>query len=103
MIISRDELISTLTNMFGDTPTDEQLKVLDDVSDTFTDFDERITTSGDWKVKYEENDASWRKRYKERFMNPATDGDTIIKEQTQDIIDDGTIRSFDELFKEREG
>ena len=50
----------------------------------------------DWKAKYEENDAEWRKKYKERFFN--TSGN-------EDGIEDGNggeeppiKRTFDDLF-----
>lgn len=103
MIISREELVSAVRNIFGEEATDEQISFIENLSDTVTDFEERITTSGDWKTKYEENDASWRKRYTERFFNPATTREKIIDEQEEDVIDDGSPKSFAELFKEREG
>ena len=43
--------------------------MLEDVSDTFTDLNER--SGEDWKTKYEENDKAWRKRYTDRFSGKA--------------------------------
>lgn len=103
MILSREDLISAVRNIFGEDSTDEQISFIENLSDTVSDFEERITTSGDWKTKYEENDASWRKRYTERFINPTVTGEKIIEEQLEDVIDDGSPKSFAELFKEREG
>lgn len=103
MILSREDLISAVRNIFGEDSTDEQISFIENLSDTVSDFEERITTSGDWKTKYEENDASWRKRYTERFINPTATGEKIIEEQLEDVIDDGSPKSFAELFKEREG
>lgn len=103
MILSREELLSAVRNIFGEDSTDEQISFIENLSDTVSDFEERITSSGDWKVKYEENDASWRRRYTERFVNPSITPDKIIEEQKEDIIDDGSPKSFAELFKEREG
>lgn len=103
MIISREELLSAARTIFGEDSTDEQITFIENLSDTVSDYEERITTSGDWKTKYEENDASWRRRYTERFVNPSTTPDKIIEEQKEDIIDDGEPKSFAELFKEREG
>lgn len=103
MIISREELISAARNFFGEDSTDEQISFIENLSDTFTDFEERVESSGDWKTKYEENDASWRKRYTERFLNPTTTVEKIINDQEKDVIDDGSPKSFAELFKEREG
>lgn len=103
MILTREELVSAVRNIFGEDSTDEQISFIENLSDTVSDFEERITTSGDWKTKYEENDANWRKRYTERFVNPNTTREKIIEEQEEDIIDDGSPKSFAELFKEREG
>lgn len=103
MILSREDLLSAVRNIFGEDSTDEQISFIENLSDTISDFEERITTSGDWKTKYEENDARWRNRYTERFVNPTTTGEKIIEEQLEDVIDDGSPKSFAELFKEREG
>ena len=103
MIISREELLAGVREIFGENNTDEQIAFIENLNDTVSDFEERITSSGDWKTKYEENDASWRRRYTERFVNPSTTPDKIIEEQKEDIIDDGAPKSFAELFKEREG
>ena len=103
MILSREDLLSAVRNIFGEDSTDEQISFIENLSDTVSDFEDRITSSGDWKTKYEENDANWRKRYTERFVNPTTTRNAIIEEQEEDIIDDGSPKSFAELFKEREG
>lgn len=103
MIISREELISAAREIFGEDSTDEQITFIENLSDTVSDFEERITSSGDWKTRYEENDANWRKRYTERFVNPSATHEEIINKQKEDVIDDGAPKSFSELFKEREG
>lgn len=59
------EIIDALKSSFGESPDDSQLAMLEDVSDTFTDLNER--NAEDWKTKYEENDKAWRKRYTDRF------------------------------------
>lgn len=103
MIISREELISAAREIFGEDSSDEQITFIENLSDTVSDFEERIATSGDWKTKYEENDANWRKRYTERFVNPTITQEEILNKQKEDVIDDGSPKSFAELFKEREG
>lgn len=59
------EIIDALKESFGESPDDTQLAMLEDVSDTFTDLNER--SSEDWRTRYEENDKAWRKRYTDRF------------------------------------
>lgn len=63
------EIIDALKSSFGESPDDTQLAMLEDVSDTFTDLNER--SGEDWKTKYEENDKAWRKRYTDRFSGKA--------------------------------
>lgn len=63
------EIIDALKESFGESPDDTQLTMLEDISDTFTDLNEKC--SGDWKTKYEENDKAWRKRYTDRFSGKA--------------------------------
>ena len=63
------EIIDALKESFGESPDDRQLAMLEDVSDTFTDLNER--SGEDWKTKYEENDKAWRKRYTDRFSGKA--------------------------------
>lgn len=70
---TRDEIIELVKARIGEDTSDEALGFLEDISDTLSDYDTRITESGDWKVKYEENDAEWRKRYKDRFEGKEVD------------------------------
>lgn len=81
---TREEILTGLRDMMGDSGnTDEGLALLDDVSDTLTDFETRSKDSTDWKQKYEENDASWRQRYHDRFFN--TEGDDTDPEPEPEI------------------
>lgn len=63
------EIIDALRETFGESPDDTQLAMLEDVSDTFTELNEKA--GEDWKTKYEENDKAWRKRYTDRFSGKA--------------------------------
>lgn len=87
---TRDELITAVNTIIGETPDDNGLSLLEDISDTFASYDD----TEDWKTKYEENDAEWRKRYKERF-----EGKKVIVEENED--DDKKEKTkFEELFEE---
>lgn len=92
-----EELMEVLKEKFDD--SDDSLKVIEDFSDTFKDYETKI--GEDWKTKYEENDADWRKRYRERFFSSPVE----VKEEQKEHIkeEDGKVRTFGELFKEREG
>lgn len=98
-IKSREDLLKSLNTLIGDNSTDENLAILEDVSDTLKDYEEKTADQTDWKTKYEQNDAEWRKKYKERFLS----GETIKDEQEEDVKKDSKSLTFDSLFKEREG
>lgn len=98
-IKSREELLKSLNALIGDNSNDESLAILEDVTDTLKDYEEKTADQTDWKTKYEQNDADWRKKYKERFMS----GETIKDEQEEDVKKDSEPLTFDSLFKEREG
>lgn len=98
-IKSREELLKSLNTLIGDNSSDENLEILEDVTDTLKDYEEKTADQTDWKTMYEQNDADWRKKYKERFLS----GETIKEEQEEDVIKDSKTLTFDSLFKEREG
>lgn len=87
------EIIDALRESFGESPDDTQLAMLEDVSDTFTDLNEK--SGEDWKTKYEENDKAWRKRYTDRFSgksDPEPDPPEDDHESTKQL-------TFESLFK----
>ena len=98
-IKTRDELLKSLNTLIGNNSTDENLAILEDVTDTLKDYEEKTADQTDWKAKYEQNDADWRKKYRERFMS----GERIKEEQEEDVERDSKHLTFDSLFKEREG
>ena len=87
---TRDELITAVNTIIGETPDDNGLSLLEDISDTFASYDD----TEDWKTKYEENDAEWRKRYKERF-----EGKEVIVEENEDNEPKEKTK-FEDLFEE---
>lgn len=98
-IKSHEDLLKSLNALIGDNTTDENLAILEDVTDTLKDYEEKTADQTNWKSKYEQNDADWRKKYKERFLS----GETIKDEQEEDVEKDSKTLTFDSLFKEREG
>ncbi len=94
-------ILSAVKQMIGDNTSDEAIALMEDITDTITDYETKVADKTDWKSKYDEVDASWRRKYIERFSGKT--GEEIKNEQEEQIKDDGEIRSFDELFTEREG
>lgn len=85
-VVERDELIQRITGLLSDPESDDSLSLIEDVTDTL-----EAGSSDDWKTKYEENDAAWRKRYKERFLKkpdkePEEDDKTEEKKTYDDLF-----------------
>ena len=93
--------MEAIRKRIGEDTSDEAIALLEDVTDTFTDYETRVADKTDWKAKYDKMDASWRKKYMDRFSGKT--GEDIKEEQEEQIKDDSEPRTFDELFTEREG
>ena len=92
-VISGEDLLKRISERIGDDNSDEALSLLEDVSDTIKDFEER--DSEDWKTKYEENDEKWRKKDRDRFENgKPVNGEPVNGEP---VIE---VKSYDDLFSE---
>lgn len=93
---SREELITTVASMFGENPTDEQISLLEDITDTVGDYEDRLSDTTDWKAKYEENDKEWRRRYTDRFNNTEPKPEPTPEPDPEPEV----MTTFDDLFKE---
>lgn len=77
-VSTKEDLVARISASFGENLSDDNISLLEDLSDTIDSFSDKE----DWKTKYEENDASWRKRYKERFEGKGDvihDGEPVIE------------------------
>lgn len=95
---TREEILESFKTRLGENPDDESISFLEDVTDTLDDFEKRANGDGtDWKSKYEENDASWRKKYTERFFSVEPEPEPKPEPKPEP---DNTPRTFSDLFKE---
>lgn len=101
---TRDEILAAIRSRLGDDTSDDALTIIEDIDDTFKDYETR--TGEDWKTKYEELDAQWRKRYRDRFFQKADNGETtpddVKDDNEEDIKEESEVKDFDELFTEKE-
>lgn len=96
-IRTREEILESIRNIVGDSTDDNTLQVLEDVTDTFTDFENKTANQTDWEAKYKENDEGWRKKYAERFYTGDPSVPPINNEPVIDEPDNKPTR-FEELF-----
>lgn len=95
---TREEILESFKTRLGEKPDDESISFLEDVTDTLDDFEKRAKGDGtDWKSKYEENDANWRKKYTERFFSVEPEPEPKPEPKPEP---DDTPRTFSDLFKE---
>lgn len=89
-----NELKADIIKFIGENDSDEAIALVEDVTDTFSDFDTRSKGDTDWKTKFEENDKEWRRKYRERFTKVE---DT---ENEEDVDEDDEHLTYEKLFKE---
>lgn len=90
-VVERDALIQRIASVLSDPESDDSLSLIEDVTDTL-----EAGSSDDWKTKYEENDAAWRKRYKERFLKKPDKEPEIEDDETEEK------KTYDDLFTMKE-
>ena len=90
-VVERDVLIQRIASALSDPESDDSLSLIEDVTDTLD-----AGLSDDWKTKYEENDAAWRKRYKERFLKKPDKEPEIEDDVTEEK------KTYDDLFTVKE-
>lgn len=100
MVLTKDELMKKLSVIIGERNDDEAITFVEDVSDTLDDYAK--SDSEEWRKKYDELDATWRKRYTERFFTELPEEHTEevadqLENQTEDLEKDLT---YEALFKE---
>lgn len=100
-IRTREELMELINARIGDDNSDEAISFLEDVSDTLDDLERNSTgDSEEWKTKFEENDAKWRKKYTDRFFNSSKKGETKNEEEEEEEEEEEKPKTFEDLFKE---
>lgn len=71
---TKEEILTAVKTRVGEQNDDDTIAFIEDITDTLSDLETKAQGDGtDWKSKYEENDAEWRKRYTERFYSSEPD------------------------------
>ena len=80
-----EELTNMIKSKFTENPTDDEISLLEDITDTYNSFSASNTDdlsaklkeaedkNAEWEQKYNDNDAMWRKKYIDRFEGKVTD------------------------------
>lgn len=106
---TKEEILNQLKALAGDRSDDAMLAFIEDVSDTFSSYetrggyteDQMKAAMAEWETKYNENDAAWRQRYRDRFFSSV---DAEVEEKIEEIeTKDDEDLTFDALFKKERG
>lgn len=92
-VLSREDLMKRLNEAIGE---DADVSILEDVADTYDAIADH-SDADEWERRYHENEAAWRKRYRDRFESGTPDSGA--KNTTDDDQEDEIkVKTFDELF-----
>lgn len=94
-VVSKEDLIKRFAEKFTGDTSDEVIQLTEDLTDTLEDFIAKVEDKDDWKAKFEENDANWRKKYKDRFLEPSVNEEEIHEQDE----DENTNVTFNDLFE----
>ena len=106
MVKTKEDILKAIKDRIGEDTSDEAIAFLEDITDTLNDYENKTKDNTDWKAKYEENDKTWRNKYRDRFFNGDVK-DEIEKESKKQETEQNTedenedtpeLTSFDELF-----
>lgn len=103
-VVSKQDLMEKLKVKFGDAADDETLSIIEDVNDTFDDYESKTRDNTDWESKYKELDDTWRKKYRDRFYS-AVEGDAHDADKAEQLDDqadetESVATTYEDLFKE---
>lgn len=103
-ILGREEYFERVNKVVGDDTSDESLKFVEDMTETYDYLEtKRKEDDVDWQKKYEENDRAWREKYKRRFFSGYRPGiDAEAEEVREEKITPQTIK-VEDLFEKKEG
>lgn len=93
-----EEIMASVKERIGEDTSDEALAFIEDIQDTLSDMNNRVSESGDWKQKYEDNDRSWREKYQKRFFE-GTPSDNEPHDTDPMDDDPEPPKRFEDLFK----
>ena len=99
-VLKLNDLLEKLRSQFTDNTSDEVIGIIEDVTDTINDYENKTKDETKWEEKYKENDAMWRKKYKDRFFSSPNEREEDESLDSDNGDEKPVKKSYDELFKE---
>ena len=104
-ILSKDKWLESLKARVGDDTSDETLQFIQDMTDTYNDLEAKASNNINYEQKYKDNDAMWRKKYRDAFFNGKADKaeQQLNKPQTEiEAEDESKDLTYESLFTVKE-
>lgn len=98
MIRTKDEILDLIRERVGDDTSDEAISFIEDVTDTLNEFETRTADSTEWERKYNDLDAAWRKKYKDRFFSKEVEG---VDDDVDEDFEEKKTYKYEDLFEEK--
>lgn len=101
--LSKEDLIKKVNEMFGEDATDEQISLLEDISDSMeTSNDNELETTKQALTKAQTDLKEFKQKYRERFLG-GVDNNPSPKDVHDELKEDNETEdkklSYDDLFK----
>ena len=98
--LEREAFLERIKSRLGETPTDDDISFLEDMTDTFDGFSGTFTQS-DIDTAVKAKDDEWRKKYTERFFDTGAkpDNNKGCSGEDDDTAENITI---EDLYTEKE-
>lgn len=99
--LEREAFLERIKSKIGETPSDDDISFLEDMTDTFDGFSGTFTQS-DIDSAVKAKDDEWRKKYTERFFDTGSkpDNNKGCSGEDDDTAENITI---EDLYTEKEG
>ena len=100
--LSKEDLIKKINEMFGEDATDEQISLLEDISDSMEDYNnDELETTKQALTKAQTDLKEFKQKYRERFSGGVDNNPSpkdIHDEQKEEETEDKKL-SYNDLFK----
>lgn len=95
-VLGRDDFFKSLSGIIGDDTSEKSVTFIEDMTDTYNDFEKRIKTSNsaEFEKRFNDMNEAWRKRYMSRFLSG---GESFENSQAK-ISDDSKDITINDLF-----
>lgn len=109
-VLNKADFMNAIKSRIGEDNSDETLKFLEDISDTYNDLEKKLNpnkkTDEEWQSELEAKDKEWREKYKARFFEGIESGGDpekkMVEPEEKKPTPEETI-TVDDLFSENGG